>query len=163
MNTSVTRTHTSRERGGLDRVPSRASLFPTVTPWHSSVETTRHEKKSEPEKKSPEEKVESEILSSEAFNGNSQPNTAHGWQARFRPEPAPWRGDAAELVAWFLSAPVSLPCEPFRLDAGILVSVPDAFYGALTRDIESGPNGPRAIALLDELCRLRGLFPSPYQ
>jgi len=77
--------------------------------------------------------------------------------------PVEWDAGTWELINWFRRDRDRLTRKQFVLSPGVAVADTNRFLKALERDIQAGPNGPRArrSALQDDLRRLRELFGEP--
>jgi len=69
--------------------------------------------------------------------------------------PAEWNEKTVELIAWFETT--DLATEPFSLNPWTRVADPERCYEALRLDIEAGPRGPRAEALVKDLQELKAV------
>ena len=158
------------ERNGLARVPSRAKLVPTVTPWRPKnrpmpASQSRCDKLREHESEAvallaTADDPPAVTLAPATVPVPSEPASRDeaGWLARYRREWVPWCCADAALIHWFQSKRDRLPIEPFNLKPGIRVFDPPKFFRSLDSDIQAGSNSPRAVGLLDDLKWLRNLM-----
>lgn len=90
------------------------------------------------------------ILQAIAMPGDPLPQRRHR-------DPRGWSNAELDLLAWYRDHRGEIPPEPFPLGAGRTVTSRQAFVAGLDRDVERGPNGPRAAGLIHDLTLLRRL------
>ena len=62
-----------------------------------------------------------------------------------------WSAHAADLIQWFHQRRAELSLTPLPLNGWTQVTDPATFYSALSQDIAYGPQGPRAVLLVEDL------------
>jgi hypothetical protein len=63
-----------------------------------------------------------------------------------------------DLAGWFRENRHRLPRFAFVLWPSVRVSDPIRYLASIASDVAAGPEGPRAVALQEDLVRLRDLF-----
>jgi hypothetical protein len=69
--------------------------------------------------------------------------------------PTAWDVDLAD---WFRENRTRLPRFAFELWPAVRVVDPARYFASIAGDVAAGPDGPRAVALREDLARLRELF-----